>query len=282
MTKYDLLGKDGLLFLLGNILKRFKDLAKVATTGKYTDLTGIPSSLPANGGRAEYVGLDTVIQNQVTTRAYVGDAGSNGSMYMQEDYDDECVRVGIDGMGPVGVNQAMKVGHDLIFTGAVTGSYNGSTAKLVSIPFGTNNLLATEEGTWLDATQGKVLKDSVDALNGRLMAQLLSIDDVVQSIESRFEIHSHTSSFYAYKAGNILHIHIVFFCKDGNFDNTRVCKLKILPPSVFTMFGAIGSSIWSWSSMAYIYVDTRGELIISDWNNTDKKYALVDIEYPVL
>lgn len=42
--------------IFGKIKKFFADLKTVAFTGKYSDLTGLPSSLPANGGNADTVG----------------------------------------------------------------------------------------------------------------------------------------------------------------------------------------------------------------------------------
>ena len=56
------------------------------------------------------------------------------------------------------IPSAIKNPKALTFSGAVTGSYDGSTAMSVAIPTGTNSLTAKEPGTWLDATQGEVLK----------------------------------------------------------------------------------------------------------------------------
>ena len=56
------------------------------------------------------------------------------------------------------VPAALKNPQALTFTGGVTGSYDGSAAKSVKIPSGTNSLLANVAGTWLDAIQGAVLK----------------------------------------------------------------------------------------------------------------------------
>lgn len=213
---------EKLSVLFGKVMKWFSDLKTVAFTGKYGDLTGqpnslknpnaltftggatgsydgsaaksvaiptVPASLPANGGRAKYVGLDSVIQNQVTTRTYRGTPGSNGAMFMQEDYEKGVVAVGIDGMGEVGVNQAYQVKNPLTFTGGVTGSYNGSMGKSVAIPSGTNNLLATATGTWLDAVQGKALKDSIDSLNGRLGSY------VTKSFMNRFTLENGRTAY---------------------------------------------------------------------------------------
>lgn len=60
------------------------------------------------------------------------------------------------------VPASLKNPQALTFTGGVTGSYDGSAAKTVKIPSGTNSLLATVAGTWLDAVQGKILKGLYD------------------------------------------------------------------------------------------------------------------------
>lgn len=66
------------------------------------------------------------------------------------------------------VPTALKNPNALTFTGAVTGNYDGSAAKSVAIPSSTNNLMATVEGTWLDATQGKVLDDKIYKISTNL------------------------------------------------------------------------------------------------------------------
>ena len=63
------------------------------------------------------------------------------------------------------VPTSLKNPNTLTFTGAVTGSYDGSENKTVAIPTGTNNLMATMPGTWLDATQGKILNDKIASQN---------------------------------------------------------------------------------------------------------------------
>ena len=60
------------------------------------------------------------------------------------------------------VPASLKNPQALTFTDGVTGSYDGSAAKTVKIPSGTNSLLATVAGTWLDAVQGKILKGLYD------------------------------------------------------------------------------------------------------------------------
>lgn len=94
---------ESIATVFGKIMKFFADLKTVAFSGKYTDLTDVPT--------------------------------------------------------------ALKNPKALTFTGGVTGSYDGSAAKSVAIPSGTDNLLATVAGTWLDAKQGKILDDKINAIN---------------------------------------------------------------------------------------------------------------------
>lgn len=57
-----------------------------------------------------------------------------------------------------GAPTSLKNPQALSFSGAAAGNYDGSVAKSVHIPSGTNGLMATAAGTWLDAVQGKALK----------------------------------------------------------------------------------------------------------------------------
>ena len=88
--------------LFGKIAKIFRDLASVAFSGSYNDLSNTPT-IPT-------------------------------------------------------VPASLKNPHALSFNGAESGSYDGSAAKTVKIPSGTNSLLANVAGTWLDAIQGAALK----------------------------------------------------------------------------------------------------------------------------
>ncbi len=63
---------------------------------------------------------------------------------------------------------ALKNPNALTFTGAVTESYDGSANKSVKIPSVTNNLLATQQGTALDAVQGKALDDKISQIYSNL------------------------------------------------------------------------------------------------------------------
>lgn len=73
------------------------------------------------------------------------------------------------------VPTSLKNPQALTFTGGVTGSYDGSAAKSVKIPSGTNNLLATVAGTWLDAVQGKLLNDKITQINSDLSKKQAAI-----------------------------------------------------------------------------------------------------------
>lgn len=68
--------------------------------------------------------------------------------------------------------QSLKNPKSLTFTGAVTGNYDGSVAKTVAVPSGTNNLTATVSGTWLDAVQGKNLSDRINKIRIKKIATL--------------------------------------------------------------------------------------------------------------
>lgn len=67
-----------------------------------------------------------------------------------------------------GAPTSLKNPQALSFSGAAVGNYDGSAAKSVHIPSGTNNLLATATGTWLDAVQGKALNDKIAKINSDL------------------------------------------------------------------------------------------------------------------
>ena len=71
---------------------------------------------------------------------------------------------------------SLKNPNTLTFTGAVTGSYDGSENKTVAIPSGTNSLLATVPGTWLDAVQGKALNDKITSQNTDLTNKISEIN----------------------------------------------------------------------------------------------------------
>lgn len=91
---------------------------------------------------------------------------------------------------------AMKNPAALTFTGAVTGSYDGSAAKSVAIPSGTNNLLATVDGTWLDAVQGKVLDDNIGNINPQKQYyQSGNIDNYISGISF---IKSHPNGIFGH------------------------------------------------------------------------------------
>ena len=123
---------DKLSVFAGKVKKFFADLKSVAFTGNYADLSDKPElkSVATSGNYEDLSNKPTI---------------------------------------PT-VPDSLKNPKALTFTGSVTGSYDGSAAKSVAIPSGTDNLLATIAGTWLDAKQGKVLDDKITALLNQLNA----------------------------------------------------------------------------------------------------------------
>lgn len=83
-----------------------------------------------------------------------------------------------------GTPNALKNPNALTFTGAVTDSYDGSNSKSVKIPSVTNNLLATQQGTALDAVQGKALDDKIGQINSNLTSKTDRIINGINFAES--------------------------------------------------------------------------------------------------
>ena len=126
--------------IFGKIAKFFADMKTVAFTGSYSDLTNKPTipaavavkgnaessyrtgnvnltadnigALPKDGTaatatRAAYVGSNTS-NNGLSVRNYTGTPTTGASyIFLQEDFDNNCVNVGINGLGGTGVNKAL-------------------------------------------------------------------------------------------------------------------------------------------------------------------------------
>lgn len=106
------------------------------------------------------------VQNKVITKALneIDVDISNKSVEFEEAENRENIESGEK--IPVLFSKIKKFIADLK-TVAFTGKYTDLT-DLPEIPVGTNNLLATEPGTWLDAMQGKALADMLDEINSNL------------------------------------------------------------------------------------------------------------------
>ena len=79
-----------------------------------------------------------------------------------------------------GAPTSLKNPQALSFSGAAAGNYDGSVAKSVHIPSGTNGLMATAAGTWLDAVQGKALKglwDQHEAKINKINSDLTNLSE---------------------------------------------------------------------------------------------------------
>lgn len=79
-----------------------------------------------------------------------------------------------------GAPTSLKNPQALSFSGAAAGNYDGSAAKSVHIPSGTNGLMATAAGTWLDAVQGKALKglwDQHEAKINKINSDLTNLSE---------------------------------------------------------------------------------------------------------
>ena len=77
----NIISGEGLKIIFGKIKKWLADLKTVAFTGAYSDLSGAPSSLPANGGHADIA--DEVValkSNQVTTNTILDSSIPGGKL----------------------------------------------------------------------------------------------------------------------------------------------------------------------------------------------------------
>ena len=86
-----------------------------------------------------------------------------------------------------GAPTSLKNPQALSFSGAAAGNYDGSVAKSVHIPSGTNGLMATAAGTWLDAVQGKALKglwDQHETKINKINSDLFNVNVDVGNLNS--------------------------------------------------------------------------------------------------
>ena len=162
--------------IFGKIAKFFADMKTVAFTGSYSDLTNKPTipaavavkgnaessyrtgnvnltadnigALPKDGTaatatRAAYVGSNTS-NNGLSVRNYTGTPSVPGTIFLQEDFNNTCVNVGIDGLGSTGVNKALiaaklATARTIALTGSVTGSGKFDGSGNLSITTTTNH-----------------------------------------------------------------------------------------------------------------------------------------------
>lgn len=95
-----------------------------------------------------------------------------------------------------GVPQSLKNPNALTFTGAVTGSYDGSAEESVAIPSVTNNDLANVPGTAWDAVRGAQIRKDVDKLNSDLQNYRIKyIEKNIQLNEITF-VESQAGKYY--------------------------------------------------------------------------------------
>ena len=106
------------------------------------------------------------------------------------------------------VPASLKNPHALSFNGAESGSYDGSAAKTVKIPSGTNSLLANVAGTWLDAIQGAALKRLHDD-NASKITQINSDLSALKAYELfDYGLPNDGGDVHVYKCGKVLQYRI--------------------------------------------------------------------------
>ena len=141
--KFNQLDKSGFTFavstLWGKVLDKFSSLSKVASSGKYIDLTGRPTKLSEFENDAGFKTTDTTYENM---------SGASASA------------VGKAGLVPapgVGMQDAVLMGK-------------GAWGKLGAAAFKgvANNDTTTEDGFLADARRVKALRDDVNKLNSAL------------------------------------------------------------------------------------------------------------------
>lgn len=125
-----------------------------------------------------------------------------------------------------GVPQSLKNPNALTFTGAVTGSYDGSAEESVAIPSITNNLLSTEAGTALDAVQGKALDEKITKIN----SDLPKFKDIIVNLSIVEWIESSKGMYYAYFDTGLTSGSIPISCNLSAWGNIR--KTDIIQPYV--------------------------------------------------
>lgn len=74
-------------------------------------------------------------------------------------------------------------------------AFTASYTDLLDAPEGTNNLLATEPGTWLDAVQGKVLSDTIDKIRDDLLLENIERNNYKDNLlQVSLQIKDHDSN----------------------------------------------------------------------------------------
>lgn len=173
---------------LENYYKKEETYNRSAADEKFAEKTEIPENVSDLTNDSNYLTNSgdasgtTVTFEQATERANVqpGDDLSTAFAKLSK-YCADLKNVAFTGAygDLTGTPQSLKNPNALTFSGAVTGSYDGSAAKSVAIPSGTNNLLATNAGTWLDAVQGKTLDDKITQINSDLQFLNFSGDTIL-------------------------------------------------------------------------------------------------------
>ena len=131
-----------------------------------------------------------------------------------------------------GAPTSLKNPQALSFSGAAAGNYDGSVAKSVHIPSGTNGLMATAAGTWLDAVQGKALKglwDQHEAKINKINSDLTAMQ-LAGASNIKFELCEISVSIsYYYSSGCYYKIEIYFvgtFCL-WHYDGNKIEQLIV-------------------------------------------------------
>lgn len=74
-------------------------------------------------------------------------------------------------------------------------AFTASYTDLLDAPEGTNNLLATEPGTWLDAVQGKMLSDTIDKIRDDLLLENIERNNYKDNLlQVSLQIKKHDSN----------------------------------------------------------------------------------------
>lgn len=137
----------------------------------------------------------------------------------------------------------------------------------------TNNLLATEAGTALDAVQGKALNDKITTNTtdiSTINSKLTSID-----VSSTFTYPATVTSFKAYKTGNMVHVNCLIA------DNATTKANVIITPSTYKpkfSYTTMANNLDGWEATIQMVVNTNISPATIVIENSNAKFTNTRLE----
>ena len=127
-----------------------------------------------------------------------------------------------------------------------------------------NNLLATQPGNPLDATQGKILADKFAQLNSEFELEYISNTTNFIELKNGYDFTDSKADDYMLKYGRIIEIQLALIVTGNDLPNVVATIIKNKPYRSIKIYGYIASSQWGVpETILYVYIGSDGLIHIN-------------------